>query len=75
MTVEKDRPDSKSLVDLAQEADFCALQVSPSIREAPRGAERETAESCKVLVALWATWRHSNGNWAFMPAGAGTVHS
>jgi Tol biopolymer transport system component/DNA-binding winged helix-turn-helix (wHTH) protein len=57
MTAETNRPDLKSLVNLAREADFGlgALRVSPSTREVLRGAERETLEPrvMQVLVALF----------------------
>jgi DNA-binding winged helix-turn-helix (wHTH) protein/Tol biopolymer transport system component len=57
MTAETDRPDFKSPVDLAREADFAlgALRVSPSTREVLRGTERESLEPrvMQVLVALF----------------------
>jgi len=60
MTVETDRPDSKSPIDLALEADFGlgALRVGPSTREVLSGAEREMLEpwGTQVLVALLAAF-------------------
>ena len=57
MSAETDRPDLKSPVDLAREADFTlgALRVSPSTREVLRGAEREILEPrvMQVLVVLF----------------------
>src|SRR6478609_5962213 len=57
MTAETDRPDFKTPVDLAREADFAlgASQVSPSTREVLRGTEREKLEPrvMQVLVALF----------------------
>ncbi len=57
MTAETDRPDFKSPVDLAREADFAlgASRVSPSSREVLRGTDHEMLEPrvMQVLVALF----------------------